>query len=535
MLNFRPWYRKVVLLGFALLATGSFYRSRPAEQDASRQAQSLLQSISVQNRTINTKSYLDQAWETKIRAGFTANSGFAWDPASHEWRIATKLPEDAQRAIAHYASWTAVPARVALNTAQAYHELDRLDELAKFYSLFLQTYFTTLKNMRAAPDAKQKLLGPETGPDSARTMVWYVKQPDGSFLLRECYLCNADYFFPTARLVRAIAGLKGSERTPAMKQFVAAYVPLLAREHALRLNFAQRMQEDMTPGNPAYKKRIMIADEILAVAVAAELLGAHAQDPAFVLLSPDDIAQLKNLLAVGVARFQFSRTTYKDAAGRTCASYFNGDYDTSEDMNYARYEGESFPSPSQKAPSQGASWDISHFNLIPMFLWCLHENKNASGIDFPQQADIDAFANQFVFHVFEGDYQKPLFRNFFDGTDGWYRVSYSGRANYGIAPSRFCSMFDTSHGCTTISGIYSWGLLASLNDGIARVQLSLIDLAKSSDPTIACFDKQCFRERYYRYADASFSFLDSQGQLQYSPALAVVLSELAWSFSARAN
>src|ERR1700720_219297 len=90
-----------------------------------------VQAVSVNGRDIDTKSYLDQAWELKGRSGLTANSGLVWDATAREWRLKSKLPEEALKAIAHYASWTALPARVAINTAQAYRELDRLDELAK--------------------------------------------------------------------------------------------------------------------------------------------------------------------------------------------------------------------------------------------------------------------------------------------------------------------------------------------------------------------------------------------------------------------
>lgn len=316
-----------------------------------------------------------------------------------------------------------------------------------------------------------------------------------------------------------------------MNEFVVDYVPLIVKEHLIRLNFAERMKEDVTPDSPFFKKRVMNADELFDIASAAELLGAHALDVKLIVLGDKELQKLKELVTVGVQRFQASRTLTKDASGRTCASYFSGDYEQHEDMEYARYEGEAFPTPTQKAKPQGVSWHISHFSLIPTFLWSLFQNRSATGVDFPQQADIEHIGNQYAFHVFEGDYQKPLFRNFFDGSDGWYRVSYQGRSNYGIAPSRYCNMSDPSHGCTTIAGIYSWGLLASIDPDIARVQTALIDLARSSDSSIACFEPRCFRERYYRYADTSFSFLDAEGRIQYPPALIVVLSELALSFS----
>lgn len=524
---------------FAIPAVLSFFAlclllfSASGQEASPSYAKNPFRQITLHNKTIETQTYLDQAWELKIRTGLSVNSGLAWDPAAREWKLKSPLPDEAQKAIAHYASWTATPAHVGINVAQAYGELDKLDELAKFYNAFLKMYFVTIGELQKikAPDIKQKLLGPESGWESARTLPWHWKQPDSTVILRECDQCNAEYFLPAARLVRAIAALKPKDRTAAMSQFVAAYVPLLAKEHILRLNFVELMREDMTPGSPYFKKRVMNGGEMFDVSSAAELLSAYAYDPKAVFLSDDERSKLRELVRVGVDRFQFSQTLTRDASGRICASYFNGDYDQLEDMEYARYEGETFPTLAQKARPQGVSWDISHFSLIPMFLWSLFENQNATGVDFPQQTDIEQIGNQYAFHVFEGDYKRPLFKNFFDGSDGWFRVSYQGRANYGIAPSRYCNMSDPSHGCATIAGIYSWGLLASVNPGIARVQTALIDLALSSDPSIACFESGCFRERHYRYADTSFSFLDTDGKIQYPPALVVVLSELALSFS----
>ena len=533
----RFFFRKLRFAGPSVLSLSALYlfaSTTWGQGSSPSAAKNPFQQIGLYNKIIiETKAYLDQAWEQKIRPGLTANSGLVWDSSAREWKLKAPLPDEAQKAIAHYASWTATPTGVGINIAEAHGETDKLDELAKFYNAFLKAYFTTVGELQMikTPGIKLKLLGPESGWESARTLPWYWKQPDNSVILRECNQCNAEYFLPAARLIRAIATLQPKDRTTAMNQFVAAYVPLLAKEHIIRLNFVERMKEDMTPDNPYFKRRVMIADEIFDIASAAQLLGAYASDSKFVVLGEDDLSKLKELVRVGVDRFQFSQTLTKDASGRICASYFNGDYDQHEDMDYARYEGEAFPTPGQKAKPQGVSWDISHFSLIPMFLWSLFENRHATGVDFPQRADLEHIGNQYAYHVFEGDYQKPLFSNFFDGSDGWYRVSYQGRANYGIAPSRYCNMSDPSRGCITIAGIYSWGLLASTDPDIARVQTALIDLARSSDPSIACFQSRCFRERYYRYADTSFSFLDPDGKVQYPPALVVVLSELALSFS----
>lgn len=487
----------------------------------------LAHSFVVNGKTIDTKTYLDQAWEAKGRPGLFSSGGMTWDPKARQWNVKPVLPADFSKAVAHYASWTAIAGAIGVNIAATYHEVDLADELAKFYSAFLHANFTTLGELRktSSPGIKRKELGPELGPDSIRTLVWWA-DTDSGVVLRECFLCNEEYFIPVAGLVELIAKLKPGERTPAMTQFVAEYTPLLVNDHILRLNFADLMRKQMIPSSTNLKRRNMSEEEIGVVTVAASVLGANAADAALVVISSDDRSKLKDLVKVGVDRFQFSRALTKDAEGRICASYFNGDYDWLEDFDYVGYHGEAAPTPADKAKGKGTGWDIGHFNVVPVLLRALYDNRAATGVDFPQKVDIEYFGNQYALQVFEGDFKKPLFRNFFDGTDGWYRVSYLGRAGYGVAPSQYCNSFDRSHSCASIGAIYGWGLLAPLHPGIAKIDSALLELALSNDPSIACFQPQCFRERYYRYADSSFSFLDSEGNIQYPPALLVILSQL---------
>jgi hypothetical protein len=492
----------------------------------------IARSFVVNGRTIDTKSYLDQAWEAKGRPGLFYSGGMNWDPQTRQWHVKPVLPPDFSKTVAYYASFTLTVGQLAVNIAKTYHEASLADELAKFYSTFLHANFTTLGELRRtnAPQIKQKLLGPELGPDSTRTLAWWADS-DGGVILRECFLCNEEYFIPVAGLIEVIAKLKTAERTPAMTQFVGEYVPILVSEHILRANFAELMRAQMNPSSGNLKRRNMSEEEIGVVIAAAVVLGADAADPKLVALTSDDRAKLRDLVKVGADRFQFSRTLTKDSEGRTCALYFKGDYDYLEDFDYAGYQGEKFPTPADKAKVKGTSWDIGHFYIAPTFLRALYDHRTATGVDFPRKEDIEHIGNQYAYHVFEGDYKKPLFKNFFDGTDGWYRVGYLGRTGYGIAPSHYCSQSDRSHSCNTIGAISSWGLLASFHPGIARIGTTLLDLARSKDPTVACFQAQCFRERYYRYADFSFSFLDEQGNIQYPPALIVILSELAVSSS----
>src|SRR5215813_4729019 len=82
------------IASFAVL--GSSYPGAPVlAQSTSTAAAAYMRSIPLKNGAIETKTYLDQAWEQKVRSGLVANSGFGWDASKREWRMKYKLPEDA--------------------------------------------------------------------------------------------------------------------------------------------------------------------------------------------------------------------------------------------------------------------------------------------------------------------------------------------------------------------------------------------------------------------------------------------------------
>lgn len=521
-----------IFIFFADFSSGLISGSAPAHSaDPGVPETNFTQSFVANGKTIDTKSYLDQAWEAKGRPGLFYAGGMDWDSKTRQWHVKATLPGDFSKEVAHYASFTASAGQVAVNIAGTYHEIQLADELAKFYTAFLHANFTTLGELRKinSPEIRQRMLGAELGPDSTRTLAWWWTDAPGGTTLRECYLCNEEYFVPVAGLIEVIAKFKPAERTPAMTQFVSEYVPIVLNDHILRPNFAREMQDQMDPSKGNLRRPNMSEEEIGAVIAAAGLLGADAEDPRLVAIGSVGRAKLKYLVKVAIERFHHSRTLTMDAQGRTCASYFNGDYDWTEDYDYAGYHGESFPTPQDRTKHNGTGWDISHFSVVPAFLRTLYDHKAVTGVDFPKRVDIEYIGNQYAYHVFEGDYKRPLFTTFFDGTDGWYRVGYLGRSGYGVSPSQYCSMADRSHSCMTIAGIYNWGLLAPFHPGLAKIQLALLDLARSSDPSVACQQPNCFRERYYRYADFSFSFLDAQGNIQYPPALLVLVSQWAAS------
>jgi hypothetical protein len=247
--------------------------------------------------------------------------------------------------------------------------------------------------------------------------------------------------------------------------------------------------------------------DIWLLTSAAEVLGAHANDPGTIVLSTEEVAKLKQALQVGARFFQFKRTLFDDTRdfnGRIVqsASYFNGDYDGNAEMRGTAILGKDFPADLVAPARQGASWDIAHMYRVAIFLRTLHENLKATGLCFPHYDDLRLVVNQYLYKVFNGDYRRPLFRNNFDGSDGWFRVGYNGNG-FGQPPSRYCNMHDEKRLCMTPGNMAGWPELSFVSPDLGRLEAALIHMA--FDPSA---DARAFADRYY-YWQAPFGVIQS--------------------------
>lgn len=128
------------------------------------------------------------------------------------------------------------------------------------------------------------------------------------------------------------------------------------------------------------------------------------------------------------------------------------------DYNYSDYE-EDFPCQNIKVTkvdgkttveddclnhqfSDLISWDVSHARRLVHALNSLNDVKpilekkddktDFSVMDFSQQ--IEGLAIQYFYTVFNQDFKSPRLNNYFDGSNGWYRVNYSNRYCTGYPP-----------------------------------------------------------------------------------------------------
>jgi hypothetical protein len=488
-------------------------------------------------------NYLKNAWQSEGRRWVARHTGVNWNTGKGLWEINPKWAY-AEHDVAQQAYYAPYALRGAVNQALVNHDLQLMDELAQFYMVYLQR-FTILGEMRRQKGGSISTdLLLNQGADSSRTLQWLEPGKEKK-RMRESVTATVQFLHPTARLIRIITTLPPAEQSPRMRQFVAAYYPLILRDQVLRLAYVAHWDYWKTKELPRELINIwkailqassrpkisyqhgMFDRDLWLIAIAAELLGANANAPQLAPLAAHESAQLREITSIGVQLFQKKRTLYADTknfAGQVVqsASYFNGDMDDHPDMAYVGYEGESFPKPEDKNPARGVSWDTSHFHRVPVFLRALYDNRKATKLSFPQAHDMQLVANQFVYKVFQGDFRRPLFSNFFDGSDGWYRVNYQGRAS-AYPPSCACNSADKPNLrlCLTSGAIQGWSQMSFFNNDLLKLQRALTLLAASNDA-----EAINFRKRFYTYSNQEFAFKNSKDEAAYPILLYALLAEL---------
>ena len=476
-------------------------------------------------------AYIKTAWEHAGRNWIAENAGVQWVASANRWRLTPDWPDAPHPADkAYYVEYAAL---AALNIYDATHDAAVLDELAQFYDAYIGR-FTTLGQARAAdPGVFDVTMLAGRGDNSARTLITSSAR-DAKTVLAECDLCTSQFLYPASRLLRMITQVPGLQWTAGMQAFVGDYSTLLLHDHLLRKLYAiKHWQEQLSCvgcttvdlwEDAAMAKyaslppaRRAFADTYLWYgATIAELLGAHANCPEQVRITAGELSQLKRAIAAHVAFLQSKRTLYADTrtfSGQLVpsASYFNGDQDDLPDNAYSGYSGARPPEPADKIAKPGISWDVSHIHRLPIYFRALYDNRKATALTFPASADIQLIVRQLLCRVLEGDMRLPLFRNFFDGSDGWYRVGYHP-GDRGYPPARYCDSGALGN-CLASGSLQGWGMLSVLSPELSELEYSLIRLSSSNEQ-----DRVAFRNRYLRVSGQEYSPVDAKGNLRY-PAL----------------
>ena len=140
--------------------------------------------------------------------------------------------------------------------------------------------------------------------------------------------------------------------------------------------------------------------------------------------------------------------------------------------------------------AENAGWDISHARrLVPAletFTRNLKHIRAVWGYDNPAFDPValrQAFANQLLEKIWNGDLNRPLFSNFWSGDNGWYRVAYAnqtGRQFVGYRPYGLSISIPSG-------GYPVWG---AFDPTLHTLFTSLYELAQSDDPSAISFVEQ---------------------------------------------
>ncbi|HRH91232.1 MAG TPA: hypothetical protein PLW01_04885 [Agitococcus sp.] len=426
----------------------------------------------------------------------------------------------------------------------------RLQEQGDTYALYdMQTYFDSLvalaqrcqrfERMQQMADALMPLFERlEALPSNSTQRAWICR--GGAICNTRNRLINTEVMLVSVQglgLLSHLAQVMAANKRDSVRShpFVAA-TGQTAAQHLMRWgDVAKRTYwQRLTQASPSDVKdsnssELFFTDHTLwMIDIYANLAGiyVHRPDLAQALLKGQQRAMADAMR--DALQFFKARTTWKPQSrmnGVQGAEVDAGYWRLYVDFRYAGYSGEEPPAVCIKQADGGyqallkvdaravpvvtdLGWDISHARRLVHVLLALDQNRDAikkiyalDDHDLVMPNLTKAFAAQLLGKVWNGDKQHPLFANYWNGTNGWYRVAYdngTGQCHEGYPPFGLTNSFTTG-------GYATWGRYYV---AIKELGQSLYNIALSKS------DKdQTFVRQYYR------DLLDPYSQLMFWPTL----------------
>ncbi|HBE44892.1 MAG TPA: hypothetical protein DDW17_05410 [Deltaproteobacteria bacterium] len=382
---------------------------------------------------------------------------------------------------------------------------DLIDELSRLYLQSLDTLTETDQYRFAYYPGSPRL---SVHPLDKKYRMWIDKQkPQG----QETILVSSQFLYVLSEMVSIIVEIKKENRTPIMREALNKFVPLLL-EHYNRwifntpgpfqvrgwgcklggkyaktgMNHMEFIEKKLNrelgdSKSPSYCNAVTDTD-MWIIAGVTNVLAVYKKERALVPITPEEYKKLLAYVKTGVKLLEsrFSYTELRDFNGNPVvgAIFDRGVWDGHPDYAYAGYTGNEYPKTTSadkdRFRGKGVGWDLSHARRFVHMFETLITSKDILNLDFPTKTHMEKMANQFVYATFNRDFKKPLFTNFMDGTNGWYRVGYSGRTGFGYGP------WDMSLSILT-GGYCFW---SKYNQDIKKLCILLIDMLNSNDPEI---------------------------------------------------
>lgn len=365
-----------------------------------------------------------------------------------------------------------------------------LDDLAAIY-LIPYSYLQSTNQYQVYIDGHYYAV-----PLDAPAKMWLTG--DG----HEAILSVSQFIYLLSKTINIFLDIDPADRTQNMNDLLAFYPRVILEDHLWRWIFSnqgvfqvngwacnkglfnhyefieKRLNREFgTDHDFSYCNSVTDTDMWILASVV-EMLVAHEKDPNIVPLEDDKKQQFLDYVQLGNDLLQ-SRLTESQLLdfNNNPVSGLNfdlGAWDDHPDYAYTGYSGETFPQANDTARAKNVGWDISHARRFVHVFESLHENRKAVGQTFPDDEVMTKLSNQVAYGTFNRDFEKPLFTNFMDGTNGWYRVNYSGRIGFAYAP------YDQS--ISLITGGYCFW--SKYNPDLKRLRNALWAMIFSQDPGI---------------------------------------------------
>lgn len=347
--------------------------------------------------------------------------------------------------------------------------------------------------------------------------VWTYKnsatEPDGF----ETVGPVSQFLYLASNSINTFLDIDSSKRTPKMNAVIEKYPEIILNEHYLRWIFndskifqvkgwgcepynspnfnhadfiKKKLNKELGSRNPLKYCNALTDFELWLISGATEMLSADKKDHAAVKISEVDRLRLIDYIKNASLLIKGSLTENQlvDFHGNQVKglNFDLGVWDQHSDPNYSGYFGTTFPTESDKSITP-TGWDVSHARRFVHVFESLYKNRPATEQTFPDKSVLVGLANQLTYGAFNKDFLKPLFTNYMNGVNGWYRVGYSGRVGFGYAP------FDMS--LSVASGGY--GYWSKYNSDISIIWNSLWDLFHSAVPEAVSTVQNYYEKKYY--------------------------------------
>ena len=449
------------------------------------------------------------SWNEVLMPRVRDRSGLEWDATRRVWSPVPNW-ETPSVGIGLQVYYLEPFLRPAVRMAIARQDIPLMEEIADFHLALLQYRTTTIGAM--LQNAPSNAIVFIDGPPTARTFAWYEPYSSSRVKIREDVQSNAQYLSTAAQLLRAIAELPASSRTPPLLAFAQGFSDFMVSEQLLRMmygttpwsyyanpNIPQPVVSawkflagtGYEPPHPIRYQAAMTDMELWLVADSADVLGADAAAPELAILNDSTRGQLREAVLAGASLMAARCHHLVSANGADVLSSFAGESDDHPDYAYTGATGPEIPASAD--PKYGVAWDIEHAYRFPIVFRSLYESRKATGTPFPALNDLVALANSYVHLAFNGNSKLPAFNNFLDGWNGWFRVGYPSIPN-GYPPNQYCDATQSPINCLTAGAVQGWGQLAFANPDLATLYQNLVNLAyDDSAETVA------FKDQHYWY------------------------------------